>query len=414
MRAFKEIPPLMRKFLAAAALLFAVVTLPAQQMVTETRDPAQQQDADFEKSVKAWTTQPYYISPLVDHLPIVKGIPTPKDVLGYHIGAPYKLTYYADILKYYRALAAATPRVKVETIGKSDEGRELVVVWVSSDDNIKNVQRNRDNLAKIADPRGLSTEQVKQLVATTKPHYHFMGGLHSGETGPSEMLMELCYRIATETSPLITQIRDNVIVSITPVADPDGRDRNVDWFYKGLDEQGARAAGVAGGAAGAGAAGGRGGGQLPYWGKYVFHDNNRDINLSQASMRALVDWYFTAHPPIMHDLHEAQALMYTYSGGPPQNPNLDPILFTELPFFSNFELSQMTKWGMPGVYTHAFMDGWSPGYLGSVAYNHNGMMRMYETQSGRETGPGPRGGEGGRAGGAAGAGAAGAEGAGRA
>ena len=100
------------------------------------------------------------------------------------------------------------------------------------------------------------------------------------------------------------------------------------------------------------------------------------------TMRALVDWYCTAHPPIMHDLHEAQPLLYTYSGGPPQNPNLDPMLFAELPFFSNWEIAQMTKWGMPGVYTHAFMDGWSPGYLGSVAYNHNGMMKMYETQSG--------------------------------
>ena len=75
----------MRKFFVGAALLFAAVTLPAQQMVTETRDPAQQQDADFEKSVKEWTTQPYFISPLVDHLPVVKGIPTPKEVLGYHI-----------------------------------------------------------------------------------------------------------------------------------------------------------------------------------------------------------------------------------------------------------------------------------------------------------------------------------------
>src|SRR5204862_7888037 len=149
------------------------------------------------------------------------------------------------------------------------------------------------------------------------------------------------------------------------------------------------AAGAAGaaGASGAAAGGGRGGGQLPYWGKYVFHDNNRDINLSQVSMRALVDWYFTAHPPIMHDLHEAQALMYTYSGGAPQNPNLDPILFAELPWFSNFELAQMTKWGMPGVYTHAFMDGWSPGYLGSGAYNHNGMMRMDETQGGNDVRP---------------------------
>jgi hypothetical protein len=116
------------------------------------------------------------------------------------------------------------------------------------------------------------------------------------------------------------------------------------------------------------------------------------------SMRALADWYFTAHPPIMHDLHESLPLLYTYSGAAPQNPNLDPILFTELPFFSNFELSQMTKWGMPGVYTHAFMDGWSPGYLGSVAYNHNGMMRMYETQSGSEPRPGAEG-RGGRGGG---------------
>src|SRR5256885_12016932 len=105
--------------------------------------------------------------------------------------------------------------------------------------------------------------------------------------------------------------------------------------------------------------------------------------------------------------------MYRYGGGPPQNANLDPLLFGELAWFSNWELSHMTKWGMPGVYTNAFMDGWSPGYLGSVAYNHNGMMRMYETQSGREAAPGAGGAQGARGGqgtGAAGA-AAGAPGA---
>src|ERR1041385_7089553 len=189
--------------LGTGLCLMASVRVPAQQWVTETRDPKQTQDEDFAKSYQEWTGEAKYGSPLVDHLPKVAGVPSPKDVLGYHIGAPRKLTYYADILKYYRALAAATPRVKVETIGKSDEGRELVVVWVSSEANIKNLQQNRDNLAKLADPRGLTDPQVKQLIATTKPHYHFMGGLHSGETGPSEMLMELCYRIATETSPLI-------------------------------------------------------------------------------------------------------------------------------------------------------------------------------------------------------------------
>jgi hypothetical protein len=410
-------------FIIGAALLVAGISMPAQQMVTETRDPAQTQDEDFAKAVREWTTQPYFISPLVDHLPRVAGVPSPKDVLGYHIGAPAKLTYYADALRYYRALAAATPRVKVETIGTSDEDRELVVVWVSSDENIANLQKNRDNLAKVADPRGLSEAQITDLVATTRPHYHLMGGLHSGETGPSEMLMELVYRLATETSPLIRQIRENVIVSVTPQADPDGRDRNVDWFNRTQEQQaaggrgaGAPAAAAAadtppaeGGGGGGGGGGGRGGPAVPYWGKYVYHDNNRDINLSQKSMRAIADWYFTAYPPIVHDLHESLALLYTYSGAAPQNPNLDPILFTELPWFSNFELSQMTKWGMPGVYTHAFMDGWSPGYLGSVAYNHNGMMRMYETQSGREGGPGAaagrRGGPGGEAGAGAGQGA---------
>src|SRR6476659_340042 len=80
-------------------------------------------DEDFAKQVKEWTTRPEFTSPLVDHLPKVAGIPSPKDILGHHIGEPRKLTYYADILKYYRALAAANPRVKIVTIGKSNENR---------------------------------------------------------------------------------------------------------------------------------------------------------------------------------------------------------------------------------------------------------------------------------------------------
>ena len=468
----------------ACLMVLAVGLTQARQMTPDLRDPKQTQDAAFAKLYAEWTGEAKYGSPLVDHLPIVKGIPTPNDVLGYYIGAPKKLTYYADILKYFRRLAAATPRVKVESIGRSDEGRELVVVWVSSDANMKALAQNRDNLARLADPRGLSDAQIKQLIATTKPSYHLTGGLHSSESGPSEMLMELVYRVAVETSPFITQIRNNVYLSVTPVADADGRDRQVDWFYRGLEvadqaaapavattaapapipaspaptpaspapapaapaprpsaivpptpgatvssTPGATAKPPVAQAAGRGAAtvSGRGGeqqaaggtaqaggrgpstprpgseqagpgqafganiGALPYWGKYVYHDNNRDINLSLMQMRALTDWYYTAHPPIMHDLHESMSLMYTYSGGPPQNPNLDPLVFFELPWFADWEIAQMTKWGMPGVYTHAFMDGWSPGYYASVAYNHNGVMKMYETQSGRDPGAAPAG-----------------------
>ena len=242
-----------RTLLGFALAALAGLSGLAQQSVLETRDPRQTQDEDFAKAYKEWTGEPIYGSPLVDHLPRVPGIPMPKDVLGYHVGAPRKLTYYADALKYYRALAAATPRVKIETIGTSDEGRELVVVWVSSDANMTNLDANRANLKRLADPRGLNDDQVRKLIAGTKPHYHLMGGLHSGETGPSEMLMELVYRLAVETSPFISQIRDNVYVSITPVADADGRDRNVDKFYCDM-EMGIQP-------------GSPGGCALPYWGK---------------------------------------------------------------------------------------------------------------------------------------------------
>ena len=361
---------------AAGLLLAAPLAVTAQQRSLDTRDPNQKQDPTYEQSVREWLANPRHSSPLVDHLPLASGIPTPRDVLGYHVGAPRILTHYEKQLAYYRALEKASPRVKVETIGRSDEGRELVVVWISSDANMQQLAENRKNLARIADPRGMTDAQVKTLLAQTKPHYHLMGGLHSGETGPSETLMELAYRLTAETSPIINQIREQLYVSITPAADADGRDRNVDWFLRNQS--------MARPVASVPAAPAAFGGPLPYWGKYVYHDNNRDINIKLVQMRAIVDWYFTAFPPIMHDLHESLPLLYTYTGGPPQNPNLDPILFAELPWFGNWELAQMTKWGMPGVYTHAFMDGWSPGYLGSVAYNHNGLMKMYETQSGRD------------------------------
>ena len=82
----------------------------------------------------------------------------------------------------------------------------------------------------------------------------------------------------------------------------------------------------------------------------------------------------------MHDLHQAQTLLYTFSGQAPQNPNLDPILYGELPMMANFEMAQMAKYGMPGVWTHGFVDMWSPGYLAFMSSNHNGMIRMYEIQ----------------------------------
>ncbi|MGH9204199.1 MAG: M14 family zinc carboxypeptidase [Vicinamibacterales bacterium] len=229
-------------------------------------------DADFATFVKSATTKPEFSSPLIDHLPKKAGVPTPKDVLGYHVGAEKKLTYWADQQKWYRALEKALPgRVKTSVIGKTEEGRDIIIVYVTSDANLKNLDQNRANMRRIADPPGLSAADAQKLIASTRPHYHLSAGLHSGETNTSEMLMELTYRLAVSDEPYLQQIRDNVIVSMVPTTDIDGRDRYVDWYYAyKIDEP---------------YDGGENFGGPPYWGKYLFHDNNRDINYGTRCAR---------------------------------------------------------------------------------------------------------------------------------
>jgi hypothetical protein len=324
----------------------------------------QPQDEDFAKAVREWTTKPEFLSPLVDHLPKSSTIPSPKSFLGYHAGAPNKLTYYRDIVRYFRALEQAAPdRMKVVSAGKTDEGRECVTAFFFTG-GFDDVLRHRARLAQLADPRPLSDAQAKEIVAQTKPIYHITGGLHSTETGSPEMLMELAYRLLVEDGPLFDAIRKNLIVAITPVLEPDGQERFTDWYYRHLVHEKTEDDRMPG---------------PPYWGKYTFHDNNRDSNYSQVTMRNWLKQYLEWHPPIVHDLHESLPLLYTFSGQPPQNPNLDPILYSEMPWFAHHELSRMTSMGMPGVWTHAFVDTWSVGYLGFMASNHNGMLRMYET-----------------------------------
>jgi hypothetical protein len=350
----------------AAALVLAIGASGAGQSQTaRPNGSAAADDAEFATVVKTWTTKPEFLSPLVDHLPRKAGVPTPKEILGYYIGAPNKLTYTADQQRYFRALEKALPgRVKTMVAGKTEEGRDIFIAFISSEENLKSLETNRQNLKKLADPRGLSDADAQKLVAATKPHYHISAGLHSAETSPPETVLELGYRLAVSEEPYVRQIRDNVIVSITPSTDLDGRDRAVDWYYAyKVDEA---------------PSGGENYGGPPYWGKYVFHDNNRDINYGVDSLRAHLNWYLNWVPPIWHDLHEAQTLLYTFSGQPPQNANLDPILYTELPFFATYEVNKLTSYGMPGVWHFGFVDTWSPGYLGFAASNHNGMLRMYE------------------------------------
>jgi hypothetical protein len=350
-------------FLFSLLILF---TLIITSFVATAQDTAYNQaiDEEYTKLIKEATTKPEFLSPLTSYLPKVDGIPTPRDILGYIAGAPGKLTYYQDILTYMNALAKASPCVQVFPIGKTSEGREMIVVAIADEETIKNLQKYKDIMAKLADPRIVTTEEeAEALISQAKPIYWLTGNLHSGESGAAECSMELAYRIATDNNPLIKKIRENMIILISPSVEPDGHDKHTDWFYKyNKDVTDYRK--ISG---------------VPYWGKYTFHDNNRDmISISQPETQNEVATFYGWHPVVVQDNHESIPFLYVMSGTGPYNATYDPSVTSEWNMISWWEVTRMTSYGMPGVWTHGFWDGWAPNYLFSVANNHNALGRFYE------------------------------------
>jgi hypothetical protein len=345
---------------ALAGGLLLATPLFAQELAVDTPEPGTR------AAIAAATTEPRFLSPWVADLPRSATVPSPTAHLGHIVGAPGELTRSEKIYAYYRALAAASPRVKVETIGKSEEGRDILLVFVGDEKSLADLDRIRTDMADLADPRKTDEAAMERIVARNKPLYMLHGGLHSTETGSPEMLMELAYRLAVSETPLIRTIRDRVVVLINPVAEPDGRDRAVDWFYrhlKGKTDYDALPPI-----------------SPPYWGKYVRHDNNRDgIQRKLALTRATQDAYLRWHPAVVHDLHESIPLLSIWTGTGPYNVNLDPIILNEWHAIAFHEVTTLTGFGMPGVWTYGFGEGWAHIYADSVAINHNGIGRGYET-----------------------------------
>jgi hypothetical protein len=329
------------------------------------RDPHQAVDQAYMKKILDDTTDPSFLSPLVNYLPASTTVPTPEKVLGDIAGAPNMLPYAEDVYKYFRLLAASTPRVQVVTIGHTEEGREMIAVAIADESLLKGEKENDARLAQLADPRTIGMEDAKAepLIDASYPVYYITGTIHSTETGAPTALMELAYRLAVDDSPYIKYIRSHMIVLITPVVEVDGRDRMVDlykWHRAHLTEQWPR---------------------LVYWGHYVAHDNNRDamgmtLDLTNNVLNTNLAW----HAQVLHDLHESVPFLYDNTvGDGPYNAWIDPILAGEWEELGWNNVAQMQNFGMPGVFTHGDFDTWSPGYLMFLAGMHNGISRLYET-----------------------------------
>jgi len=318
------------------------------------------------EAIAKFTTEPRFGNPWVAYLPDSPAVPSPAEYLGHVVGAAGELSSTTQIYGYFRKLAETSPRVRIETIGKSEEGRDILLAAIADEDGIRDLDRLKGAAAALADPRKTPLDAAEGLIASARPVYYFNAALHSTELGSAEMVMELAYRLAVSDQPMIQRIRKELLVLINPVSEPDGRDKQVDWFYrylKGKTDYESLPPD-----------------SPPYWGHYVFHDNNRDAHqMALQTSKAVARMFFAYHPTVVHDLHESIPLLQTWNGTGPFNKNLDPILLNEWFAMSMAELGALTSAGMPGVCTWGFSDGWQHVFLDSIGVNHNSIGRGYET-----------------------------------
>jgi hypothetical protein len=340
--------------------LLALLTFSAVAQKSDAPEPGSAE------AIAAATTDPHYISPWVSYVPSSRTVPSPEKFIGRIMGAPGELLGTEKTYAYARALAAASPRVRIFTIGHSEEGREIVMLAIADEAGIRDLDRLKGATAALTDPRRTDQATADQLIPNSRPIYYFNAAIHSDETGSTEAMVELAYRLAVSEQPMIRRIREQLVVLINPISNPDGRDKMVDWFYRYLKGKTDRPSLPRQ--------------SPPYWSKYTFVDINRDAHQqTHETTKAVHRMFHEWHPTVVHDLHEGLPLMMTWNGTGPYNPNIDPITYGEFLELSFHEVQTMTAMGMPGVSTWNFGEAFAHLYLDSVAMNHNSIGRGYET-----------------------------------
>jgi len=284
-------------------------------------------------------------------------IPKPSETFGFEVGADYKLADYDQMLAYYEKLAASTNRVQMIDIGKSVMGRPIKLLFISSEENMKSLDKWRTISEKLSRAR-ISPDEAKKLSIEGKAIVWFDGGMHATERAHAQMTSELMWRIASEESDEMKKIRDNVITLVVPVINPDGVDIVVDWYKKNLG--------------------------TPYetsgppilYQKYVGHDNNRDWFMSNMpeTKAATTVLYNQWYPQIVHNHHQTSpswARIFLPPFRSPVNPNIHPGVTTGVNLVGTAMANRFAMKKMPGVISGtAFSMFWNGG-MRTTPYYHN-------------------------------------------
>ncbi len=289
---------------------------------------------------------------------------SPEQFLGFRPGADRKLVDWSQAVAYLRELDAASPRLLLEEVGRSTDGRPLLLLTLTSEPNQQRLEQIRLDHLRLWDPRGLSEGEGHALVARGRNVVALGHGLHSNEAASVHTALETAWRLATSDEPLVREILAETVVLLVPSQNPDGTDLVADWYRRSLGTPW------------------EGSSPPQLYQRYAGHDNNRDgYAFTQQETRLLVRHLHDRwRPTILHDVHQMGprgARLFVPPYLDPWEPNVDPALRSAAAALGLHVASRLTGEGRAGVVVQALFDAWTPGR--AYVHSHGGVRFLSET-----------------------------------
>ncbi|HEY7501419.1 MAG TPA: M14 metallopeptidase family protein [Vicinamibacterales bacterium] len=270
----------------------------------------------------------------------------PEQFFGFRIGTDGELARYPKILDYLQHLAQTTNRIKYQELGRTTMGNPYVLATISAPDNLARLEKLKAISRRLADPRGLTEVEAKRLAQEGRPFYFLYGTIHSTEVGNTQAINEIAHRLATDNSPEIRQILDNIVLLVVPSQNPDGQMLVIDHWYKTKGTPFARV-------------------YPDLYHKYVGHDDNRDwFTFTQIETRFAVEKVHSIYKPVItHDMHQQGtngSRIFVPPYDDPYDPNIHPILAQAMTSVGQAMASALVAEGKTGIESQARYDLWAP------------------------------------------------------
>ena len=295
------------------------------------------------------------------------GIPTPESVLGFRVGDDFKLASYDQSIEYFKALDAASDRVQLMQVGRTSEGRDWYIAFISSPENLARLEEYRQISQRLAHPDGMTDEEARELARTGKAIVAIDGGLHATETAHAQHTIQLAYDIVTEKEGDEGRaILDDVILLLWPSINPDGQNMVAEWYAENLGTPFETS-------------------RLPrLYQKYIGHDNNRDgygLNMIESRVAVRTNRYW--EPQVIYSHHMTASMPATIwlpPYGEPIYPNIHPLMNRMVNLMGTAAAAALDERGLPGAeHKGEVYDAWYPGYIDFINFFHNIVIMFSET-----------------------------------